>query len=182
MHGLASAEYAVFRVLRLLRKLPFNPLDIPNQKVIFIEYFKGFERNQAVRGIFGSETEEVLSRLKVELSWVMGYMYVDPSDGHLVISKNYLNNGDRIDIYLDLIHELCHIKQFINGRELFDPRYEYVDRPTEIEAYRYTVKEARRLGLSDERICCYLRTEWMSDDDFLRLAKSVNVQVPNASS
>ena len=36
--------------------------------------------------------------------------------------------------------------------ELFDPRYTYVDRETEIEAYRYkNVREARRLGLSEER-------------------------------
>jgi hypothetical protein len=104
-------------------------------------------------------------------------MYVDSSDGHMVISKSYLNNGDRIDIYLDLIHELCHIKQFFEGRELFDPRYDYVDRPTEIEAYRYTVQEARRLGLSEERICLYLKTEWMSHEDFKRLAKSVNINV-----
>ncbi len=178
---MTALEYAVFRVLRLLRRLPFNPLDLPNQEVAFAEYFKGFEKIQAVQGIFGEETDEVLSCLKVELSWIVGYMYVDTSDGHLVISKNYLNNGDRTDIYLDLIHELYHVKQFRSGRELFDPRYDYVDRPTEIEAYRYTVKEARRLGLSDERLCCYLRTEWMSEDDFLRLAKSVDVQVPSAS-
>jgi hypothetical protein len=111
----------------------------------------------------------------------MGYMYVDGSDGHLVISKGYLNNGDKIDIYLDLIHELCHVKQFMEGKELFDPRYDYVDRPTEIEAYRYCIQEARRLGLSEERIRCYLWTEWMSEDDFKRLAKSVNVQLANAS-
>ena len=178
---MAALEYAVFRILRLLRKLPFNPLDLPNQKVVFSEYFKGFEKNKAVRGIFGEQTDEVLGHLKVELTWMMGYMYVDGSDGHLVISKNYLSNGNRTDIYLDLIHELCHVKQYMNGRELFDPRYEYVDRPTEIEAYRYAVKEARRLGLSDERIRCYLRTEWMDDDDFLRLAKSVGVQVSSAS-
>jgi len=178
---LTAIEYAVFRILRSFRMLPFNPLDFPNQKVIFSEFFKGFEDNAAVKGIFGVETKKVLRHLKVELSWVMGYMYVDGADGHLVISKNYLATGNRTDIYLDLIHELCHVKQFINGRELFDPRYDYVDRPTEIEAYRYTVKEARRLGLSDERLCCYLRTEWMDNDDFLRLAKSVNVQVGSTS-
>jgi hypothetical protein len=63
----------------------------------------------------------------------------------------------------------------MQGRELFDPRYDYVERPTEIEAYRYAVKEARRLGLSEERICLYLKTEWMSEYDFKRLVKSVNV-------
>ncbi len=181
MDALAALEFAVFRILRLLRKLPFDPLSLMNQTVIFAEFFKGFGKNAAVRGIFGEKTDEVLSHLKVEISWIMGYMYVDGSDGHLVISKNYLNNGDKTDIYLDLIHELCHVKQYMDGKELFDPRYEYVDRPTEIEAYRYAVKEARRLGLSEARIYSYLRTEWMSDADFSRLAKSVGVHIPNAS-
>jgi hypothetical protein len=174
---LTAIEFAVFRILRLFRKLPFNILGIGNRKVIFLEYFKGFEKVEAVQGIFGEKTVEVLSHLKVEFSWIMGYMYVDGSDGHIVISKSYLNTGNKTDIYLDLIHELCHVKQFMEGKELFDPMYDYVDRPTEIEAYRYAVQEARRLGLSDERISCYLWTEWMGEGDFRRLAKSVNVSV-----
>jgi len=174
---LTAIENILFRILRLFRKLPFNILGIGNRKVIFGEYFKDFEKIEAVKGIFGDKTQEILNTLEVELSWVMGYMYVDGSDGHLVISKGYLSRGDKTDIYLDLIHELCHVKQFMDGRELFDPKYEYVDRPTEIEAYRYTVQEARRLGLSDERICLYLRTEWMDENDFRRLAKSVDVFV-----
>lgn len=174
---MTAIEYAVFRILRLFRKLPFNVFGIGNRKVIFAEYFKDFEKVDAVKGIFGEKTAEVLSHLKVELSWIFGYMYVDGSDGHLVISKGYLNTGNKTDIYLDLIHELCHVKQFLDGRELFDPRYDYVDRPTEIEAYRYAVQEARRLGLSEDRICLYLRTEWMGEGDFRRLAKSVNVLI-----
>jgi len=174
---LTAIENILFRILRLFRKLPINILGIGNRKVIFSEYFKDFEKIEAVKGIFGDKTQEILNTLEVELSWVMGYMYVDGSDGHLVISKGYLSSGDKTDIYLDLIHELCHVKQFMDGKELFDPKYEYVDRPTEIEAYRYTVQEARRLGLSDERICLYLRTEWMSENDFRRLARSVNVFV-----
>ena len=172
---MTAIEYAFFKVLRLFRKLPFNIISIGSRKVIFSEYFKDFENVEAVKGIFGEKTHEVLSHLKVEISWIMGYMFVDGSDGHLVISKGYLNEGDKTDIYLDLIHELCHVKQFMEGRELFDPRYDYVERPTEIEAYRYCIQEARRIGLSEERICCYLKTEWMSEPDFKRLAKSVNV-------
>ncbi len=168
----------MFRILRLLRKLPINLLGIGNRRVIFAEYFKGFGTVEAVRGLFGEKTDEVLSHLQVELSWVMGYMYVDDEDGHIVISRGYLDNGDKTDIYLDLIHELCHVKQFMEGRDLFDLRYNYVDRPTEIEAYRYTVQEARRLGLSEERIRCYLWTEWMDDEEFRRLAKAVDVSVP----
>jgi hypothetical protein len=174
---LTAIEFVIFRILRVFRKLPINILGIGNRKVIFTDLFKDFEKVEAVKGIFGEKTKQVLSNLEVELSWVMGYMYVDSSDGHLVISKSYLSSGDRIDIYLDLIHELCHVKQYMDGRELFDPRYDYVDRPTEIEAYSYAVQEAKRLGLSDERICLYLRTEWMGENDFRRLAKSVNVLV-----
>jgi hypothetical protein len=172
---LPSIEYIVFRILRLFRKLPVNVLSIGSYHAIFAEYFKGFDEMPSVQGIFGEKTKEILSHLKVELSWIGGYMYVDGSDGHLVISRSYLNNGDKTDIYLDLIHELCHVKQFLDGRELFDPRYDYVQRPTEIEAYRYCVKEAKRLGLSEERIYLYLRTEWMSEYDLKRLAKSVNI-------
>jgi len=178
---LSSVEYVIFRILRLFRKLPINILGIGNRKVIFAEYFKNFEKVDAVKGIFGEKTNEVLRHLTVEFSWIMGYMYVDGSDGHLVISKGYLNTGDKTDIYLDLIHELCHVKQFMEGRELFDPRYDYVERPTEIEAYRYCIQEARRIGLSEERIRCYLWTEWMTEHDFKRLAKSVNVQLASAS-
>jgi hypothetical protein len=181
LSALTAIEFAVFRILRLFRKLPFNIFSIGSRKVIFAEYFKDFAKVDAVKGIFGDKTDEVLNHLKVEISWIMGYMFVDGSDGHLVISKNYLNNGDKIDIYLDLIHELCHIKQYMDGKELFDPRYDYVDRPTEIEAYRYAVQEARRLGISEERISRYLRTEWMSESDLEKLAKSVNVHIDNAS-
>jgi hypothetical protein len=172
---LPGVEYVIFRILRLFRKLPVNVLSIGSSKKIFIEYFKDFDKVPAVQGIFGEKTKEILSHLKVEFSWIGGYMYVDGADGHLVINKNYLNTGNKTDIYLDLIHELCHVKQFLDGRELFDPRYDYVERPTEIEAYRYCVQEAKRLGLSEERICLYLKTEWMSDYDLKRLTKSVNI-------
>jgi hypothetical protein len=172
---LPGAEYVLFRIMRKMRKWPVNPLSVGNQKKIFLDYFRGFDKVAAVQGIFGEKATDVLSHLKVELSWMSGYMYVDGSDGHLVISKGYLTRGNKTDIYLDLIHELCHVKQFMAGRELFDPHYEYVDRPTEIEAYRYCVNEGKRLGLSDERLRHYLRTEWMSDNDFTRLAKSVDI-------
>lgn len=87
-----------------------------------------------------------------------------------------MNSGDKIDIYLDIIHELTHIKQFMEGQELFDVHYGYTERPTEIEAYSRAVEEARNLGLSDERICMYLKTEWMSERDLKLLAQKLNVK------
>ena len=169
-------EYLVFRTMRLLRRLPLNsiPLLVASTRS-FADYFKDFDKVEAVRGIFGERTEEVLRNLKVDLTWFGGYMYVDSSNGHLVVSAPYLNSGDKVDIYLDVIHELCHVRQLMEGKELFDSRYSYVERPTEVEAYRYTVQEAKRIGLSDERICQYLKTEWMSGSDLKRLAKAVNI-------
>lgn len=141
----------------------------------FTDYFKGFEKVEIVRELFGEKTDEVLRNLKVEFGGRRGYMGVSNEDGHLTISAYYLNNGDITDIYLDLIHELVHVKQFMEGRELFDPHYNYVNRPTEIEAFRYAVEEARRLELSEERICEYLKTERMTDEDFQRLTQILNV-------
>jgi len=170
-------EYVVFRTLRLFRRTPFQRiLNAGVSTWVFSDFFRNFEKVEAVRGIFGDETEEVLRNLKVDVSWFSGYMYVDSSSGHLVVSARYLRSGDKMDIYLDLIHELFHVRQLMDGRELFDAKYSYVERPTEIEAYRYTVQEARRLGLSDARICEYLKTEWMSDSDLKVLARAVDVK------
>ncbi len=142
----------------------------------FTDYFKGFEKVEAVRRIFNGKTEEVLVNLRVEFAGFRGYMGVSDSDGHLLISARYLNDGDLTDLYLDIIHELVHVRQFMEGKELFDSDFTYIERPTEVEAYRVAVEEARRLGLSEERICAYLKTEWMSDKDFKRLTKSLGFQ------
>jgi hypothetical protein len=141
----------------------------------FTDYFKGFEKVEAVRRIFGQRTEEVLRDLRVEFSGRRGYMGVSDVDGHLMVSAYYLNNGDIVDIYLDIIHELVHVRQFTEGKKLFDDNYSYVDRPTEVEAYRFAVEEARNMGLSDDKICEYLKTEWINDADLRRLARALNI-------
>lgn len=151
------------------------PRNAPVMTYPFTEYFKGFEKVEAVRRIFGEQTEKVLSNLKVEFAGFRGYMGVSNVDGHLLISARYLRDGDIIDIYLDVIHELVHVRQFLEGKELFDDRFDYADRPTEVEAYRFAVEEARRIGLDDERICLYLKTEWMTDEEHKRLAESLGV-------
>jgi len=171
-----SLVFQAVDFLKLERLLRFDRLlSVGGTRYAFLNYFKGFEEVEAVRRIFGERTDEVLRNLKVEFSWWGGYMFVSSADGHIVVSSRYLNSGDKIDIYLDLIHELVHVRQFTEGKKLFDTGYSYVERPTEIEAYRHAVEEARRLGLGDERICEYLKTEWMSHEDFLRLARTLNV-------
>jgi hypothetical protein len=172
-----ARELLMLRALRLVRKLRLDRiLRVGHSTYAFTDYFKGMEKVEAVRRIFGEKTEEVLRNLKVEFTWIGGYMWVNGSNGHLMISSRYLNEGDKIDIYLDLIHELTHVRQLLQGRELFDEHYSYIDRPTEVEAYRHAVEEARNMGLSDKRICVYLKTEWMSDCDLKRLSKALNVK------
>ena len=160
--------------LRLFELLPFKAPTRP-----FTDCFGGLEKVEAVRQIFGERTEEVLRNLRVEFTWMRGYMRVSNVDGHLIVSSYYVNNGDKVDVYLDLIHELVHVKQFMEGKELFDSDYSYAERPTEVQAYQHAVEEARRLGLSDERICKYLKTEWMNNESLKQLARVLKVKCPH---
>jgi hypothetical protein len=160
----------------ITRRLNVNiSRNVPVATHPFLDYFKGFENVDAVKQIFDKDTKKVLSNLRVEFVGRRGYMGVSEIDGHMIISADYLKTGNRVDIYLDFVHELVHVKQFMEGKELFDHNYSYVERPTEVEAYRFAVEEARRLELSDRRICHYLKTEWMTDDEFKRLARAVGV-------
>ncbi len=79
------------------------------------------------------------------------------------------------DTYLDIIHELIHVKQYLDGRELFDGQYNYADRPTEIEAYQFTIEEGRRLGTTDEEMARYLYVEWISREEFARMLEALGV-------
>jgi len=143
----------------------------------FTDYFKGFEKLEVVRRILGEKAEEVLRNVKVEFfSSRWGYMGVSDDDGHLMVSTYYLRHGKAEEIYLDLIHELIHVKQFMDGEELFDDSFEYVERPTEVEAYKLTIQEARRIGMSDMEIYDYLKVYWMSDVEVAKLAERLGVK------
>jgi hypothetical protein len=153
--------------------------EVPIHTYPFLDYFKGFEDVLAVQATFGEKTKEVLQDLRVEFfSSRFGYMGVNDEDGHLMVSAHYLRNGSHRDLYLDVIHELVHVRQFREGKKLFEEGYEYVDLPTEIEAYGHAIREARRLGMADEEILEYLKTEWMSEEELHRLARNVGIKAP----
>jgi len=165
-----------------LREFSITGVQIPTQVPIalhnFTEYFKGFEKLASVRSIFGEETEQVLASLKVEFfSSKFGYMGVSDEDGHLIVSAYYLREGELVSKYLDVIHELVHVRQFREGRPLFDENYEYHNRPTELEAYELAIAEGRRLGMSDKELFDYLKVDWMSEDEVRKLAKNLGVKV-----
>jgi hypothetical protein len=149
----------------------------PTRLYPFVRFFRGFEKNPAVRSLFGRRTERVLRAQRVEFfSARFGYMGTSDVDGHLLISTNHLKTSDFTTVYLDLVHELCHVRQFQRGKPLFYPRLSYVDAPSEIEAYRFTVEEARRIGLSDRKILDYLKVEWITPAELRRLARRCGVQ------
>ena len=141
-----------------------------------VEIFLGFEKLDAVRSIFGNETEHVLSKVMLVVEPREGYLHVDSETGNIVISSPYLESGDERHLYLDVIHELIHVRQFMEGKELFDKRYSYVDRPTEIEAYLHAVKEAKRIGMTEKEIVDYLRVEWVTEEEFERLVRRMGIE------
>lgn len=141
----------------------------------FAEVFSGFEAIEAVRALFGPDTHEVISRLKVSLDSPRGYLRVDGETGNIIMNPEYLKTGHERHLYLDVIHELAHVKQFREGKELYDRRFAYFERPTEIEAYRVAVEEARRIGMDSEEIVDYLRVEWVTEDEFMRFVSTMRM-------
>jgi hypothetical protein len=141
----------------------------------FTDLFTGFEGLEAVRTLFGDRTEKILGDLRVDVQARPGYLRVDDETGNIVISGEYLRTGDERYLYLDVVHELVHIRQFIEGKELFDMKYSYADRPTEIEAYRACVAEGKKIGMKNDEVVEYLRVEWITEEEFGRLLVSVGV-------
>jgi hypothetical protein len=150
--------------------------DAPVTLFPFTDYFRGFEKVEAVRSVFGKDTAGVLNGLKVEFfSAKFGYMSVSDEDGHLLISAHHLKNSEPRVLYLDVVHELFHVKQFMEGKKLFPEGFEYVDSPIEVPAYEFTVKEARRIGMTREEIAEYLKVEWVNPEQHARLLKTLGL-------
>jgi hypothetical protein len=150
--------------------------DGPTKLYPFERFFKGFEKLPPIRELFGKQTAKVLRQQKVEFfSARFGYMGTSDVDGHLIISNHYLKTGAFRDLYLDVVHELCHVNQFRHHKPLFYPKLSYVDAPSEIEAYAFTVREGKRIGMSDKELFDYLKVQWISPAEHRRLARHVGI-------
>jgi len=148
----------------------------PTRLLRFERFFRGFGDVAAVRELFGKNTPRVLKNLKVEFfSARFGYMGTSDVDGHLLVSTHHLSDSDFRTLYLDVVHELCHVRQFQKGERLFYPRLSYVDAPSEIEAYAFTVKEGQRIGMTTRQLMDYLKVEWISKAEHERLARRMGL-------
>jgi len=148
-------------------------------KYPFSDVFKGFEHNPALKSVFGKELPDILKSTYVVIDPREGYLHVDNERGWIYISQPYLRSADERYLYLDLIHELVHVKQFRQGLELYDWEYSYFERPTEVEAYKVTVDEARRIGMNDQEIADYLKVEWVEEDEIRSFLRRMKIKPKN---
>lgn len=123
------------------------------------------------------DLDDVFEKTVVIVDGSSHYMHVKNEDASIVVGRDHLKNSEKKILYLDIIHELVHVKQQRQGLDLYDSSYHYVDRPTEVEAYAIAVEEARRLGMKDSEIFDYLHVEWISHDEHKRLASRVGIEI-----
>ena len=152
--------------------------DLPEGRYRLREVFSGFEDSAALKRCVGRPQvhKKIIDDTYITLTPDPGYMYVNDEDGSIIVGLEYLKTADTRYLYLDLIHELVHIKQFLEGKELFDKSYSYVDRPTEIEAYQCAVEEGRKIGMDDDAIAEYLYVEWVTRKEHSRLLRTLGVR------
>ena len=145
------------------------------------DVFTGVEFSPAFAEVIPDEAARgpFLDAALVSVDEGRGFMWVNDEDGVLHVSQVYLRTGELHSLYLDVVHELTHVRQFHHGLELFDENYEYVDRPTEIEAYAISVREALRMEMSLEDIMDYLVVPWISAEEHVRLARACGLDVPD---
>lgn len=121
------------------------------------------------------EIDRIIADTKVFVVDKPREMFVDNDDGSITIGITHLRGSSDEFLYLDIIHELCHVKQHLQGRNLYDRSKAYVDRETEIEAYQVTIQEARRIGLNEDHIANYLRVGWITSEEHKRLVRRLGV-------
>jgi len=163
-----------------------------------LSVFKGLDQTLPFRKYPGDDAEILAAArgTSAEVTPGPGYMYVAPprtppeirsagfrmletTDDVIVVGQSHLRNSPRMYVYLDILHEFLHILQRRRGRVIW-PRASlaYVDRPTEIEAYAFSIAEARRLGVPDPYLRKYLHAPWATKAENLRLLRNVGVSVP----
>ena len=105
----------------------------------------------------------------------VGWKPVTSSSDCIVVGRSHLARSPAITVYLDILHELFHVFQRRAGRDLWDLSKGYAGSLTEIEAYAFAVREARRLGATDRYLRSYLKVEWIDRKEHARLLRNLGV-------
>jgi hypothetical protein len=115
----------------------------------------------------------LLDNARVMVRAGRGYAFVDTGTPCIVLSEWYYRSGSGLDLYMDLLHELTHIRQHHEGMDLWDENFAYVDRITEVEGYAVAVEEGRRLGMTEREVVRHLSNPWMTAEDVQRLLENM---------
>jgi hypothetical protein len=115
----------------------------------------------------------LLRKSKVQIRAYEGFIFVDVSVPCIALAYDYYKNGKPIDLYLDILHEMTHLRQLEEGKNLWDMEKAYVDRGTEIESYAIVMREAARLGLTRADFLDHLQAPWMTEADIARLLDNI---------
>ncbi len=159
-----------------------------------LDLFPGADRLPIAKKVEPDEGERVrlFRETEIELVDQEIWMYVAPREAPaafrrqwrpvvsadadcIVIGAAHLRTSPALTLYMDIYHELCHVRQRRGGAELWPPGVSYVRRWTEIEAYRVVVEDARRLGASDEFLREYLKVEWIDAAEYAELLTTLGV-------
>lgn len=163
--------------MRALKLPDFARLDRARKPGLhpYLAIFPRADECPGVRRIEPDATKRagLLADARIDLRPGPGFAYIDVEQPAIVLAQEYYRTGSDLDLYLDLLHELTHIRQHHEGKDLWDERFAYVDRPTEIEGYAVAVEEGRRLGMEDDDVIEHLTNPWMDKADVARLEESV---------
>ena len=143
------------------------------------DVFGGLESSSSLLKVFGTKAQmtKIMKHLKLRVEPNDSGLWLDRATGTICIGSKHLTSAKKDFLYLDAIHVLVHVRQFLEGRDLYDQSFEYVDRPTELEAYRMTVAEARRVGMNETEILNYLRMDAADDSELGKLMDKIGVRV-----
>jgi len=133
----------------------------------------GLEDSIALNKIYGRKLKEIINTTLVDVVNKPWQIWVDQRSGRITINKAYLSKTDGETLYLDFVHEMVHLWQIHEGKDVFDRSVNYVDKPTEIEAYRYSIEDAKRIGFNTMDIIDYLDVRWINNEEHKRLVKAV---------
>ena len=109
----------------------------------------------------------------VRVSPEEGYCWIDETVPVIVLTESHYREGSDLDLHLDLLHEATHLRHLLEGRDVWDGRFPYHRRPTEIEGYATAVFEARRLGLDEAGVRAHLANPWMTPEQVEELYAAV---------
>jgi hypothetical protein len=141
------------------------------------------EESPAARRIESPTTPvgTLIDAARVRIKAHEGYCYVDVKIPAIVLSEDYYQKANPLDLYLDLVHELTHLRQLAEGENLWNHSLHYVDRPTEIEGYAVAVEEGLRLGMTEAQVMKHLSNPWLKKEEVIRLRKNIDRFLLSAS-